>query len=337
MRRIMAVYDEDPFYAARFADVANRKEKIPFDVVAFSSPEKLRQFAGKHPIELLLLGDRADKEEVAGAAKQIILTGIERNPEEKGYPCVYKYQSADAILREIMVLYGDQPDALLQTYAGPGARIIGVFSPVGRCRKTSFAIVLGKLLSREEKTLYLSMETCSGLSFLTGEEYRQGLSDLLYYWKTGKYNRLRLSGAVYSMGELDYIPPVRWPEDLEEAGPGTAAELIGGIAKDSGYATMIVDAGNFCRGVIPVLKRCCVIYMPVKEDGVSGGKLKEFEVYLEETGNREIMDKIRKLKLPDSELSAGAGNYMEQLLWGELGDFVRQLLRGGAGEQGGGV
>ena len=33
MKHILAVYDVDPVYAARFAEVVNQKEKIPFEVV----------------------------------------------------------------------------------------------------------------------------------------------------------------------------------------------------------------------------------------------------------------------------------------------------------------
>ena len=43
MRHIMAIYDVDPLYAARFADVVNQTEKIPFDVLAFSSFDKLKK------------------------------------------------------------------------------------------------------------------------------------------------------------------------------------------------------------------------------------------------------------------------------------------------------
>ena len=34
MKRIMAVYDVDPFYADRFAEFVNRKETVPFTAVA---------------------------------------------------------------------------------------------------------------------------------------------------------------------------------------------------------------------------------------------------------------------------------------------------------------
>lgn len=53
MKHILAVYDVDPVYAARFAEVVNQKEKIPFEVVAFSSIERLRAFAAEHPVKLV--------------------------------------------------------------------------------------------------------------------------------------------------------------------------------------------------------------------------------------------------------------------------------------------
>ena len=34
MKRIMGVYDVDPFYADRFAEFANQKEQIPFTAIA---------------------------------------------------------------------------------------------------------------------------------------------------------------------------------------------------------------------------------------------------------------------------------------------------------------
>ena len=57
MKQIMAVYDVDPLYAARLAEVIGRKERTPFEAVAFSSLEKLREFAASHPVSLLLISE----------------------------------------------------------------------------------------------------------------------------------------------------------------------------------------------------------------------------------------------------------------------------------------
>ena len=40
--------------------------------------------------------------------------------------------------------------------------IIGVFSPLGRCLKTSFALALGQILAKERAVLYLNLESYSG-------------------------------------------------------------------------------------------------------------------------------------------------------------------------------
>ena len=73
------------------------------------------------------------------------------------------------------------------------AKVLGVYSPVGRCLKTSFALTIGKLLAQEERVLYLNLEEFSGLSVLMKEEYKSDLSDLLYFYNGGSYNSLRLS------------------------------------------------------------------------------------------------------------------------------------------------
>ena len=75
------------------------------------------------------------------------------------------------------------------------------------------------------------------------------------------------------------------------------------------------------------MKLCRVIYMPIREDPVSLAKLEEMNQYLSQTGNGVLRDRIKRLKLPYHG-SFGRSDYIDQLLWGELGDYVRQLLRG---------
>lgn len=333
MKHVMAVYDVDPFYAARFAEVVNQKEKIPFEVVAFSSLEKLKRYAKENSIELLLISSSVNREETEriGAVRVVELSDGETVRADMEYPSVYKFQSSDSIIREVMACYCDKADPLPGTGTKLSAKILGVFSPVGRCLKTSFAITLGKILSQDRKTLYLNLEECSGLSALTRTEYRSGLSDLLYFYNGGTYNMLRLNSVVHAMDSLDYVPPVRYPEDLTQAGAGQLAGLLQTVAENSPYEVLVVDAGNFKKEILQVLALCEVIYMPVKEDSISLAKLEEFDRYLEQSGNGAVRERIRRLKLPYHSCFGRKENYLEQLLWGELGDYTRQLLRGGAG------
>ncbi len=329
MKHILAVYDVDSVYAARFAEVVNRKEKIPFEVVAFSSMEKLRTFSAQHPVKLLLLGEGVPKEEKDSicAEKVILLTDIQGNSCENAVPCVYKYQSSDAIVRDVMTWYGDAQGEIPEMSGRGLAKVLGVYSPIGRCLKTSFSLTLGKLLAQEERVLYLNLEEFSGLSVLMKEEYKSDLSDLLYFYTSGSYNSLRLSSVVHTMGELDYVPPVRYPEDIDQAGEDAIEGLIRKIAEESTYDTVVIDIGSGRRSALSVMKLCRIIYMPIREDPVSLAKLEEMENYLIQTGNSRLKERIKRIKLPYHG-SFGRNDYIDQLLWGELGDYVRQLLRG---------
>ena len=56
MKKMMAVYDADTRYAERLSDYVNRKERGVFTAQAFTSKEKLAEYAAKHEIDVLLSG-----------------------------------------------------------------------------------------------------------------------------------------------------------------------------------------------------------------------------------------------------------------------------------------
>lgn len=330
MRRVMAVYDVDPFYADRFAEVVNQKESVPFTVMAFSTMERLKEYARQNAVELLLVSESAsceDAEEV-GAGQVIVLAGGEGGELNETYPSIYKFQSSYDIIREVMACYCASPADGTENMVTTKKTIIGVYSPVSRCLKTSFALTMGQLMAQEQKVLYVNLEEYAGFHALFGEEYQGDLSDLMYYYRQGNYNSLRLSAVVYSTGSLDYIPPARYPEDFGQMDAKDMAELLQQIMEGSSYEVLIVDAGQYGRQVLPILEICTVVYQPVKEDVISLAKVEAFEAYLDVAGKGEIKEKIRKVKLPDPANVRKQERYVDQLLWGELGDYVRQMIGG---------
>lgn len=331
MKRIMAVYDVDPFYADRFAEFANHKETTPFTAVAFTSITRLKAFAAQQPVELLLVGDEVAEAELEGLKVGQIIRLSETGAAKDGAPAVYKYQASDNVLREVMACYQIQEQPVLATAAGRKSRIVGVYSPIGRCGKTGFAITLGQVLAREYKVLMVSLEEFSGLGTLTGTVYGGSLSDLIYYYRQGAYSGLRLGSVVYNWGGLDYVPPVTYAEDLVDVGGAEIAGLLGCIANESAYEIILVDVGHFGQEVETVLALCDVIYAPIKEDTVSAVKLEDWKTYLNASGRDFLWERIRLLRLPGQKKAGPRESYLEQLLWGEMGDFVRELT-GGAGK-----
>ena len=332
MKKIMAVYDEDPFYAERLSDYVNRKEKGIFKAQAFTSRERLELFAKETDVDVLLTGVPVSANEIEGLrSTQTIHLTEEKSKTGTGADVeIYKYQSGDDIIREVMAVYCENPNVKpnLPGLISREKRIIGVYSPVGRCGKTSLALSIGQVLAKEEKVLFITMDMFSGFSFLLDEQWKRDLSDLLYYYKQGRFHGLRLNPITYYLGDMAWLPPFRYPDDYSQITAKEMAGFLVQILNESIYETIVLDIGDFDRPVLPVLEVCKVVYMPIKEDPISQAKVKEFETYVERFGTREIQDKFHKIHVPLVTGTKRMERFPQELLWGDMGDFVRGLLKG---------
>lgn len=326
--KVLAVYDADPYYADRFADLVNQREQVPFTVIAFTLLPYLMDYAQTNEVEILLISNQVENDVISRirASLIILLEDGTADKHKEQYPSVFKYQSAENVIREIMSCYSKIPAEEIATLLGPASSIIGVYSPVNRCQKTSFALTLGQLKAKDSKALYMNFEECSGFSEIIGCTHEGNLSDILYYYNQNSYNWVKLSSVVHSWQGLDYIPPVRYPEDLLQIKAEEITELLLKIAKESIYDVLILDIGQMGKQAAEVLEICDLVYMPIKGDCVSLAKIKEFEEYLEVSGHTALKERLQKLRLPDCIEANKGGQYMEHLLWSELGDYVRQLL-----------
>jgi len=77
MKKMMAVYDADTRYAERLSDYVNRKERGVFTAQAFTSKEKLAEYAAKHEIDVLL----CDIEMPLRSGVELVRWAKERKPE----------------------------------------------------------------------------------------------------------------------------------------------------------------------------------------------------------------------------------------------------------------
>lgn len=106
-KKILAVYDVDPFYAERFSEFINQKESTPFMAIAFTSLARLKAFAQRQQIEILLAGDEVADQELEDLGVHQVVRLSEVTMVKTGAPAVYKYQASDSILKRG---YGVLPD-----------------------------------------------------------------------------------------------------------------------------------------------------------------------------------------------------------------------------------
>ena len=202
------------------------------------------------------------------------------------------------------------------------------FLLLGRCLKTSFALALGQILAKERAVLYLNLESYSGFEELLGKKFPANLSDLFYYVRQGNENLIhRMNGMIQTVNNLDFIPPVRTPSDIRTVDWEDWERLLQEIVLHSSYEVLILDMGENGDEDFRLLEMCRKIYMPVLNDTLSVCKVTQFENLLRIWNKEKILEKTEKVHLPFHMDRISSDAYVEQLVWSELGDYIRELLR----------
>lgn len=331
MERIMAILGCEGDYAQRLCDFANHRKKLPLKAAAFRDYESYSRFAQSHHIVLLL----AEPELIAGeydlrADRVIHLCAAERTAETAGLlsGCdaeIYKYQSGDDILCAAMQLAGSMGEAVHFPGAKKHARLVSVYSPLGRCGKTAFSLLYAINLGREEKVLYLNFEEFAALPEAPEKNGGSGLSDALYHMKQGELDAARLSSLVRDLRGVDFLSPCRSAEDVRAAEPEEYRALLETVLREADYHCVVLDPGNSPLRPADLLELSDTVFMPVLSDAVSVAKLAGFDRFLEEEGNAAYAEKICRLTLPWEEPGRTPGDGLDRLLMSPLGDFVRRL------------
>ena len=333
-KEIFAVCDPDKEYVSAFADYLSRQKMIPFDIRAFSRSETLLESLGGQMVDLLLISPelftREVKEMQVGTA--VLLTDSMESESTGEYPGVSKYQSCQEVIRKTLFYYKggndpkSRPAAVKRTM-----EIFGVFSPVGRCGKTTFALALAQILGKSGKTLYINLESYSGAASFLTDGGGGCLTDLLYYCSreeekpNGSLLR-KAAGMAEKAGRFDLIPPVKLPWDIRGATSREILTLVDVMASESEYEFLVLDIGNEVEDVLHVLERCSYIIMPVCLDRISCAKIRQFEESMRDWGADNVLEKIIKLR-PPLDIPEGNGtSFLEQLECGRMGEHVRQYL-----------
>lgn len=332
-KNIFAVCDTEIEYAYNFMEYLMQKKNIPFEIQAFTSPEVLMDFARNNEIEILLISDKAMKEEIRNLPVRqiIILSEGVHNPGLDQYPTVYKYQSSDKVIREVMACYGVEHEVSMAQNGviKKEMRVIGIYSPIGRTQKTSFALALGQILGRDHAALYLNLESYSGFEQLMETHFEQGLSDVLYYARQENTGIVyKIAGMVQTIQNLDFLPPALFPMDIQTTKYEEWIWLFRQLEQNSNYEVLILDLGDGVADLYQILDYCTEIYVPIRQDIISAAKLEQFESALQMWDSVSVLEKIRKIRIPFYAAGKSGKAWAEELAWSELGDYVRKLLRG---------
>lgn len=296
--RSLVICDKEEGYATALATYLTRQKEFAFQIQVCNDSLKLAEMQKQQKIDILLIDEayaREKRKELAAGKIWILTERYIREPEQLKRK-LYKYQSGEALLAQIVSGLDEEGRGKFLSHRKMlgQKRIIGIFSPVHRCGKTSYALELGKEMAISERVLYLGMEAYGGKSgyFLRGT---QTIVDALYYSRQeGENLGMMLPGMVNDMDGLDYLAPARISEDIRETSSKDWLDFIKKILESSPYNVIILDMDDGIRGLYEILRACTEIHLLTISDKVSMGKLLQFEEELHLLGYEDVKRKLIK-------------------------------------------
>lgn len=300
--KVLAICDKEKHYAIKLMKAFCEKKGFGFQVRVFSNVEELEQALSQIQIEILLISGNYMSEKVGclDIGKIILLSDGEVFEEFSDYESIYKYQSAEHILKEILCYYAEYARPVTGMYARKKElEVHGIYSPVGRCGKTALAEALAGKFGKKKKTLLLDLQSFSAIPEQFDGEQLWDLADLIYFLRQGKRTFLyKLGSIVRSQETFDYILPMKTPADLKSVTLAEWTELLEKLATDSDYHVIVIDFGNDVCGLFGLLSQCTKIYTPMLVDTESKRKIENFVKILHVENFEKVIECIQKVCLP---------------------------------------
>lgn len=325
MNHVLAVCDSETEYAYQLVDYLSNKKGFPFQVQLFTSEKTLIKYAKDHAVSVALIaeGDYSGKME-EGFIDHILLLRENKDTKVVGLKSFYKYQSAEQLIKELLDWIARKGILGRTIVDGKELKLIGVYSPVGKCLKTSFSFVLGQILSKKHKVLYLNMESYSGLGKLLQKEFLTDMSELVYYLQNSREKFIYKMGSMMTRaGELDILPPFDSFLDFISVSQEEWITLFKEIERGSDYEYLILDLSDAVQGLFDILRLCNVVYTLSREDGFAMAKIAQYEEVLRKCNYEDIWKKTRHCTIPEiKNLPPG----LLQLTYTELAEFVRERI-----------
>lgn len=327
-KKIIALYDSNEDFVCRLCSGFQQNCHLSLEFLPFTSLEKLLAFHSEHSISMLLATETMLTPQLISLfSETLILLSEENLSYKKNLPCLFKYQPCSQLFQDLMNLCAKQifstTDASTNSVR-QNLTLIGIYSPVARCGKTAFALATSQLLSEKTPALFISFESCSGLSYFLSNHTSYTIGDLFYLLRHKKENPFAfLASLIQKNGQLHYLPPVCVPQDIWNLTSADCEALFSLFTREeSPYQTLVLDFGPNLSAVLPLFSECNILFLPNLKEPVSMAKSEQYKTYLTNTRQEHILEKTHSCFLPPPDSS----HFPDSFLSGAFGDAVRQEL-----------
>lgn len=303
MQRIkIGILDSEKEYVTSLAAYLQQYGRGRWDLSAFTDEKALVSFFPKKNLDILV---GTDKRALLQHEKLVKLWLISDKQEfyrvEKNLYTVYRFQSAKEIAKCIDGIVCQEQKSLQKS-----SQMVAIYSPVGRCGKTTLALEVVKS-GVYGRWIYLGMEDYSSFSKMTDEK-NHTIDEFLYYWKEHKRDKLlsqfEQSQHVLTTGTSFFdikqieLKDWKWLKD---------------ILQESEYCGVIFDIGSGVLQSPRIFQEFDRIVVPYLEEERAQVKRKHF---LQMFARQELEDCKEKLYFLNMDKKAEAIVTMQKIFGG---------------------
>lgn len=303
MEKIIALYDSDTYYATRFMEYFNSKKEFNFEISVFTKRESIVDFLKSNNVEILLLDDKLSMEELSiENAKYLYLLSEDPNKRfETPHACVYRYQSASAIMRELINDY-IKKENISNTNNTPGqTEIISIFSPVSGVEKLSFSWSVGSLESEQSKVLLILLDLFPIQLFSLENYSNQSLTEFIYYLKENSDIMNKMKQLVGLNGNLSCLSGIIHGADILSLNKEDIQRWIEELKLHSDYQTIIFQIGCYTEAMIELMNLSDSVVVTSQDTPYETAVLKEWERQMSKTGINIKQEKFQMIKFQNDD------------------------------------
>lgn len=287
------LYSSEEGFVFALMNYINRDPQMPILAIAFSKQNELKTYLQEHRPDLLVIEpDGLRSQSCREGAVELSVTGgtvpvlwildAETGKEPEGglnWPLdpVYvipKYSPASVYCRRMLQILSESNPYMNMEHS---CTCVGVYSPVGRCGKTTLSRALCRYYSADRS------ERGNGCLYLGWEEFAEHIDEnrrmeeLLFYIKERTENiSLRIKSLATEECGYDCIPCAVSYQELREIRREDISWLFDQIRSDGLYRWLVVDIGTGSLSDLELLTEFDVLYLPCLREAHSRQKVAGF-------------------------------------------------------------
>ncbi len=277
----IGICDKDKTYAMGLMEHFNGKSTAGIKAKAFTSVSNLKEYITVRNLDLVLMNRENSSEEWNFPVLYI----SEEADMPYGGNYIYKYQSMPNIVKTVEELLNKRTnDTIKET------DICAVFSPLGRCGKTTFAKGIAYHYGR---SLYLGFEEyMTGMDSVWREEFAYYLAE-----KNPLILEL-IEELIPDEKECRYVQIADSYMDIRCIGREHVEWFIKELKQSARYNTVVFDIGQATFDSLDVMQAFEKIYVPILEETNATYKVENFKNIVARCGRADLLNRFKYLQIP---------------------------------------